>query len=193
MIQAANKWRRGLWLWLPALAFFLLNLGLLAFHQMVLAEEAEMGRSVITRRQEALANWQEQRRTLEGQMAGIGTAQDGLRVFYGQRLATEEANLTKVIAEVKSLAAQAGLIPDAIRYEKESMEEDELIRRTLSFPVEGTYEQLRRLINFLELSESFLILEQIGLQGTEENTGGLLRINLEIATLFAAPSPGEGS
>ena len=62
-----------------------------------------------------------------------------------------------------------------------------LIKRTITFGVDGDYRQLRKFINFLELSHSFLILEEIGLRGDEQPTP-TLRISLRLSTLFAEGS-----
>ena len=52
----------------------------------------------------------------------------------------------------------------------------------MDFGVRGSYVALRRLINLLELSDSFLMLEEINLsgRGSEE-----LQITLRLSTLFS--------
>ena len=107
--------------------------------------------------------------------------------FYGRRLSTESEALTRILAEVKDLCARAGIPPAALNYERQVVEGQDVSRRTITFAVEGTYAQLRQLINFLELSDSFLILDQVALRGNDV-AGSSLRINLSLSTLFTASS-----
>ena len=60
-------------------------------------------------------------------------------------------------------------------------------RRTITFSVDGSYAQLRQLINFIELSDSFLILDEVSLRGNDVE-GTPLRISLKLSTLFTVNS-----
>lgn len=186
-----DVWRRYPKLWLPAAVFLLVNLGFLAAYRLVLAEDAELGRGLLARREAELVRLGELRESLEEAWAETQATQSGLAAFYADRLATEERMLTTVIAKVKELAARAGLDPRVIQYDKETFERQGLVMRGFDFRVEGNYQQLRRLINFLELSDSFLILEEIGLAAVGEG-GQTLAIDLRISTLFADESVGAG-
>lgn len=182
--MSQSAWRRHYKLWLPAAVFLLVNLGFLAGYRLVLAEEAELGRGLLERRETELTELRGLREELEALWQGAKVTEEGLTSFYARRLATEERMLTTVIAKVKRLAGQAGLDPNVISYEKDSLERQSLVQRTLVFGVEGTYPQLRQLINFLELSKSFLILEEVSLRSADD-AGGRLGIDLRISTLFA--------
>ena len=60
--------------------------------------------------------------------------------------------------------------------------------RSVSFSVDGDYAGLRRFINFLELSDLFLTLEEVSLSG-RTGESNVLRISLRVSTLFLAGSP----
>lgn len=180
-------WRRHPRLWVPAAVFLLVNFGFLVAFRLVLAEEAEIGRGLLQRRDAELVEKRELRQALEVAWEDSRAAEEGLRGFYAERLATEERMLTTVIAKVKRLASQAGLEPAAINYEKEPIERQDLVQRTIIFGVDGTYGQLRQLVNFLELSKSFLVLEEVSLDNVNEVTG-TLGIDLTISTMFAERS-----
>ena len=182
-MSALDAWVRNLRLWLPALLFFLLALGLLVFYRTALADDAELGQARLERRAQELATLRTERARLASYLERAAALEEGLGQFFGVRLASEAASLTRIIAEVKELSRQAGLEPQKINYDKEPIEGEEVMRRSLVFPVEGTYQELRRLINFLELSDSFLILEQVRLRGDEAGDANL-RIDLTISTLF---------
>lgn len=186
--MSQNAWRRHPRLWVPAAVFLVVMLGFLATYRLVLAEEAELGRGMLERREAELTRVRNSRAELENVWERAKGTEEGLANFYAERLATEAQMLTTVIAKVKEMAAQAGLDPAAINYEKDAIGRQDLVQRTLIFGVEGTYPQLRRLINFLELSESFLILEEISLRSADD-AGGRLGIDLKISTLFAEDIP----
>ena len=92
--------------------------------------------------------------------------------------------LTSLIAEVKKLARQAGLDAPSFSYAAVRIEEFGLVKKSIVFRVEGNYPKLRELVNLLELSDQFLILEEIRLK---ESRGSRLAIDLRIGTLFAVP------
>jgi Tfp pilus assembly protein PilO len=187
MSTRRSIWLRNWKLWAPTLAFILVNLLFLAAYRLVLAEEAEIGSGLLARRTDELERLTQRRRQLEEVREHTRASELALQSFYSERLATEDRMLTQIIAEVKELAQKAGLAPTAIRYQKEELEEHNLIKRTITFGVDGDYRQLRKFINFLELSHSFLILEEIGLRGDEQPTP-TLRISLRLSTLFAEGS-----
>jgi hypothetical protein len=182
--MSLSTWRRHPRLWVPAAVFLLVNFGFLAAYRLVLAEEAELGRGLLERRKAQLTRLQAESDDLELMWEQATATEKGLAAFYSEKLATEERMLTTVIANVKDLAARAGLEPANISYEKAAIEPQDLVQRTIVFGVDGTYPQLRQLINFLELSESFLILEEVSLRGAED-VGGMLGIELKISTMFA--------
>lgn len=190
--MSLSAWRRHPRLWVPAAVFLLVNLGFLGAYRLALAEEAELGRGLLDRRGAELQRTQELRQALEVAWEDARAAENGLADFYSDRLATEERMLTTVIAKVKGLAAQAGLEPAAIKYDKDEIQLQDLIQRRIVFGVDGTYGQLRQFINFLELSESFLILEEVSL-GSRDEGSGVLGIDLTISTMFAEQALIEGN
>ena len=188
-------WRRQLRGLMPALLVFALNLGLLSVYRLVFAGEARARGQLVRGRQTEVADLAVQRRKTEELVERVRRNEVQIREFRSQRLATEEQRLTQVLAEVKKLARQAGVEPSSIRYPEERMREVGMTKRSIVFSVDGDYAGLRRFINFLELSELFLALEEVSLAGRSGDGGGL-RISLEVSTLFldpeaAAPAAGE--
>ena len=179
----ADLWRGRAKLWAPALAFFLLAAGALGVYRLRFAGEAEASEGALLRGRRALAALEADRETLERDLDRIRANHEALAAFYGERLAPESERLTRMIAEVKDLASRAGMMPQAISYPDEQIESFGLNRRGFVFGVEGGYSDLRRLLNMLELSESFLTLEEVTLRGGER--GGALHIALRLSTLFA--------
>jgi hypothetical protein len=176
-------WRKRLWFWLPALVFFLANAAVFSVYRWGYAGQVQRLEEVLEERGKELQQIQQTRQKREGLYQRAQINEQRLADFYDERLATRRQRLTQVSGEVKSMAAKAGMVPKAITYPEADIEEFKLIKRSFVFSVEGTYAGLRRFINLLELSDSFLTLEEVTL--TEGGQGPELRMNLKISTLFA--------
>lgn len=185
MNRIVDLWLRRANLWVSALAFLLLNLGLLLGHRVVVQARVAAVNGALEERQEelaALTSEREEREKLVSTAVAIENAIERLRV---DGFGTEAARLTEIMLRVKNLLSRAGLDgPQSIRYTEEPVEDHGLVRKTIGFGVAGSYEELRRFINFLELSERFLILEEIGVSETDD---GVLNVRLRVSTLFHAP------
>lgn len=113
--------------------------------------------------------------------------------IYNEHWGTQTERLTAMIAEVKRLTVASSLVPRSIGFSETSIEvktaSERRIRKApiganevgISFGVTGTYEQVRRLINLLELSRQFVIIDQIGLAAGD---GQNLNFNIHVKTLF---------
>jgi Tfp pilus assembly protein PilO len=177
-------WRRRLGLWLAPLLFFAANLVALAVFRLNFAgESAGLERRLADREQQLAAATAERQRQEELVLRAEANRRL-VEELYGERFATRERRLTRATEEVKELARRAGLVPRSISYPEETIEEFALVERAFVFTVEGSYEELRTFLNFLELSPSFLTLKQVSLAGSHPG-GEALSINLTLATLFA--------
>ena len=123
--------------------------------------------------------------------------------IYNQHWATQSERLTAMISEVKRLTVASSLVPTTIGFAQNTVATKKQTRSAnaprrvqrdsigatevaITFGVQGTYEQVRRLINLLELSEQFVIISQIGLSARE---GRVLDLNLLVKTLFREDDP----
>ncbi len=183
MSLPARLWRERWRLWAPALAFFLVNLGVLSVYRLRYAGDVAILDQRLARTNAQLATLSGERGELEGARGRALATRAAITELYRDRFSTEKERLTKMIAEVKALAARAGLVPSAISYPAEGLADYGLVKKSVVFGVEGTYAELRQLINLLELSSSFLTLEAVSLGSAGPQ--GALRINLHISTYFA--------
>lgn len=181
----STAWSQSLRLWLPGAVFFGLMVALSSVFALRFADQAEVARVRLERRAEELESLRSKRMQAEAVIEQIRSSEEGLEDFYGRRLSSESRALTKIIAEIKDLASRAGIPPEALNYERQQLEGQDVSRHRIRFSVNGTYAQLRQLINFFELSESFLILDEVALSGNDVE-GSPLRITLTLSTLFAA-------
>lgn len=179
-------WRKEVRLWLPALGLLVVNLTAFGVYRLFLSDNVE---ARARRVEQARTNYDlvvGQRERAERMAVRADRNERRLERLYKNRFKTEEQRITKVIAEVKSLAKRAGLDPPRINYPDEAIESYGLLKRSIVFGVDGSYSSLRRFINFLELTDSFVILEELRPSENYDATSSRLSISLRISTLFVA-------
>ncbi|HEV2722608.1 MAG TPA: hypothetical protein VG323_21475 [Thermoanaerobaculia bacterium] len=149
-----------------------------------------------------------QRARAEMQVATYRKAQTDLTNIYNERWATQPERLTALINEVKRLETASNLIGSSHAFglsEKDTKAANGLGTDivTITFNVQGNYQQVRRLINLLELSDQFVIIDGVGLNGGRDASiiggegrpaqpgqngpsNGPLTLNLRLKTIFRA-------
>ena len=191
MRDQSEIWRLRLWVWLPALLFFLANAVAFSIYRFGYADRVQSLEADLGEAQEQLQPQSLRRKELERLIQRAGAADAAVRQLYDERFSTRSERLTRVTAEVKSLARKAGLNPRQLSYPEEAIEDYGLVKRSFVFAVEGTYLELRQFINLMELSDSFLTLEAVTLSESGGDTGPELRMNLKISTLFGQEGGAE--
>lgn len=131
------------------------------------------------------------RATVERQLAGYRKVQHDIDEVYNERWSTQADRLVPLIKEVKRLAAASQLVPPSYSFSQTVPKTDPTgaLNTTvvgISFAVQGPYQQVRRLINLLELSPQFVIIDSISLSSQNEQN---LNLNLHVRTLFRDPMP----
>lgn len=124
----------------------------------------------------------------EQQVAAYRQIERDIQHIYDTKWATETERLTRLIREVKRLTVESQLAP------ARSLSFQRAVSKTtgtsasrnatvvgISFTVEGRYQYIRQLINRLELSDQFVIIDQIGLSAAD---GDNLTMTLHVKTLF---------
>lgn len=132
----------------------------------------------------------------EQQIASYRKVESDLQMLYDERWSTQTERLTALITEVKRLAAASQLIgPRSLNFTRtdpvrEATGSGGVGTSTvaISFGVQGTYDQVRRLINLLELSDQFVIIDGISLNGSGA-ADKTLTMNLRLKTLFREGGP----
>jgi hypothetical protein len=185
-VSQSRVWRSRWGLWALPLAFLLLNAVVFLFHPGrsgagFAAMERELAEENV-----ALLELREKRAGLEAGLQQAELNREGVRHLYEDIFSTTSRRLTRVLSEVKRLAARAGFSTTRLSYPEREIASQGLISKSIVFHVEGDYAQLRTLLNLLEMSEEFLVLEQVRLQGSR---GSMLSIDLLVTTLFAAEEP----
>ncbi|HYS54471.1 MAG TPA: hypothetical protein VER58_12000 [Thermoanaerobaculia bacterium] len=129
----------------------------------------------------------------EQTVASYRKVQTDLQMLYNSRWATEPQRLTRLYAEIKRLAAESGIaMPKTFSFSRTEDREMQktggigTVTVTISFTAQGSYQQLRRLINRFELSNQFVIIDAINLgSGSSPDN---LTLNVRLKTLFREPA-----
>lgn len=91
---------------------------------------------------------------------------------------------TKLILELQGLADEASLDLDRIAYDHEQAKNSDLLRYTLTFTLEGNYNNLKQFIHALEQLPRLVIINEIGLQGAGRSSDTDVRLQLSLETFF---------
>lgn len=170
--------------WIPAAIFAAVNLVAFLAYVGIYAQRADRRGEALSEREILLDELRAERERLDALVESAQWNREAVGRFYSEALATEEERLTGLLTEVKELARRAGLAPSDIAYPKSRVEGFPLVERRIVFRVDGDYQALRRFLNLLELSDRFVILDEVRLTGDDEGSGQL-KIGLELAALFA--------
>lgn len=174
-------WRRHLLLWLLPAIVLGLGINLLVVYQASFAGRKQSMDDLATQAAQKLETLKTQRAAVEAFLGRVDAQKAAIDTVYGERFSTESVRFTSFLREVRELARQSGLDPQSFNYPKTELQEEGLVKRNVTFSITGGYEDLRRFINFLELSDQFITLEEIGVASE-----GQLDLRFSISTLFVA-------
>jgi len=177
-------WRLRVWFWVGA-GLCVVNAALLSTYRGVYAGRFQALEDEIAQVQNLRTRAAQDIARQDGQVATVTATRDNVRALYREGFATERERLTDLIREIKELADRSGLRPESISYPEATIEQYGLVEKSLVFTVEGNYDQLRRLVNLLEVTDTFVTLESVSLSEATPN----LRIDLRLSTLFSGSEP----
>jgi hypothetical protein len=121
----------------------------------------------------------------EQQLAAYRKVEKDVRQIYDAEWSTQQQRLTPMIREVMRLAAASQLMPKSFSFDRAATKGPKAgrnaVRVGVGFSIEGRYQQVRRLINLLELSDQFMIIDRVGLSS---ESGDSLNLTIHVKTLF---------
>lgn len=183
-------WRQRLWVWLPALLFFLANVGAFAVYKLGYAGRVESLQSTLDTQKQTLRQLGASQQESRIMLARVETNEQQVAQLYAERLSTRRQRLTVITAEVKEMARKTGMaLPRTYSYPEEELQQFGLIKRSFVFNANGTYPELRKFISLLEASPSFLALDELTVSSNTQ--GQELNFALSLSTLFASDSSGS--
>ncbi|HEV7242015.1 MAG TPA: hypothetical protein VGQ36_22480 [Thermoanaerobaculia bacterium] len=141
-----------------------------------------------------LAKSRQGRADAERQLQAYKKVEAEVSNVFDEHWSTQPRRLTLLIAEIKRLADASNAIPRSYSF---STGEARLTATPgtrgkagavvgtkevgIAYTVEASYDQARRMINLLELSQQFVIIDEISLSSGAENK---LNLNLRLKTIF---------
>ncbi len=188
MISRWAVWQRYRWQWIAPAVFVVLNLLVYGFYRARYAGTVDNLEGRYQAAEKELGLLRQETEDLQAFLTEVERTRGGLRELYEQRFATEEERYTEVNREIRELARRAGLAPQVFSHLKTPLGKTRLVQLTLSFNIEATYDQLRTFINLLELSDHFLTLESVSMNGGKEDPRNpRLGVRLAVSTIFNGP------
>jgi Tfp pilus assembly protein PilO len=153
--------------------------------------------------EQTLASTRKSRLEAEATLQSYKKVENDVLLVFDEHWSTQPRRLTALIAEVKRLAVASSLVPTSYSFTRGATEKVSSVtsgRRQneslgasemrISFSVTGTYAQARRLINLLELSRQFVIIDGISLSSADAEN---LSLNLQLKTLFRDTQQPDGA
>ena len=125
----------------------------------------------------------------EQQLASYNKVQADLEDLYNRKWSTKPQRLTALINELKRLGAITQLDPNSMNFAEVHDKDAQKTGRvgtsivTITFSVRGSYQKIRQLINLLETTRQFVIIDAIHLGGGG-SSGGELTLDLRLKTVF---------
>lgn len=184
-------WLRLWWAWIPALVLVAGNTGFLIWQisgpggrQGQIVAQVEELESGIERLERMVDGAEAERR----QVAATGERLDEVFDSVFDRY---EERLTAVIREVGEAVRAAGMFTATFSYGIEEVEEASGLKFNITFSVLGTYDQVTEMLQRLQASPEFLIVERISFRGEEDPRSRELGISLEVSTFFSEVESGR--
>jgi Tfp pilus assembly protein PilO len=124
-------------------------------------------------------------RAKESFVEGLETASRDLASLRQDVLSTKRQRMIAVQLEIADLAEEFDITIERIQNQNDILEDEGLERFGMKVPLKGGYGSLRKFLQAVEASDQFLVIEEVALEDGKD--GGLLELNITVATYFDAP------
>jgi hypothetical protein len=180
-------WREKRWLLVVLGALLLANLLFFVTYRVRFEQRVEALDGRLDQTSAELAQARASRLAAEKELATYRQVVTTVDKVYHDWWGSPEDRLAPLLIELRSLAKRSGLNPRTINYSQaQAKKEGDTSSLEISFGVSGSYDQIRRLFNLLELSDQFVIIDEISLgQGSSQE----LFLEIRLRTLFAERGP----
>lgn len=179
-------WREKQWILIGISALLLLNIIFFLTYRVRYQERISDLDARLATSETKLDQARKVRAVSEGKLRAYREVEKEIESVYSDRWSTPQLRLTRLLQEMSSLAVASQLIPKATSYSQSAQEvrrESMATTMDINFSVQGTYQQARRLINLLELSDEFVIIRSIALSGASADSN-TISLSLQLQTLF---------
>jgi len=178
-------WRRMAPLWVPAVLFFLANVGVLLWLSgSTVGREAQV-RAEVDQLENEVRRLERLQRQAREEREAVEALHRDMSVLYEEVLGSLEKRLTPILREVGQASRAAGLRPEKFAYSAKEVKKLGLFEFTVKFSVEARYAAVVKLLEELRNSTEFLIVDRLSLAGEENSTTDTLRLGIRVKTYVA--------
>lgn len=181
-------WKERKWLLISLGVLLVLNMAFFITYRVRYEKRIEALNADLERSRIELLQAEARRDAAADFLASRDVTVRDLQMVYNEHWATQPQRLAPMIIELQQLARRSGLQPATRSYNWDQVGDRESAiigarAMTVSFAVTGTYEEVRRLINLIELSSQFVIIDGISFNDSSTDDDAL-GLSLQIRTLF---------
>jgi Tfp pilus assembly protein PilO len=170
----------------PLLGALILNAVLLAAVVWPLSKKVQGGEQAAQEAQLAHANAQKDFAAARATVTGKSAADGELKKFYSAVLPTDMSQARRLIFKVSDVARNANLTLGRGAIKPSHDRDSALGKLTNDQTLTGQYRDIRQFIYDLETAPEFLVLENVALSSPGTEGGGVLRLDVRVATYFRA-------
>src|SRR4051794_28879013 len=137
MRSPGEIWRQRLWVWVPALVFFLANATAYTVYRFGFADRVASLQESLQEQKDRLDPLVARKEKLEALLARSRRNQADISRLYAESFSTRKQRLTNITADVKAMARKAGLEPKSFSYPEQQIQQYGLVKRSFIFSVGG--------------------------------------------------------
>jgi len=182
-------WREKQRLLIPIALFLLVNIVFFLTYRVRYADRVNELHGRLEAAKESLQRAKTERKTRQAELAGYKDVVKTIDTIYNSWWSTPDQRLTRLILEVRSLTERSQLKePPSTSYEPSAIQKKDFSTSTvgISFSVVGSYANVRKFINLLELSRQFLIIDQVAINNSGQvGSSTPLQMTIHLKTVFS--------
>lgn len=166
------------------------TVAVVAFHMLVARPEIVAYVELSEGSREALDALRKDEQNVEAResyLAALEQAELDLATLRTDVLSTREQRFVEVQSELARLCRQFNIDLDSVVFDNPLLIDQGLDRSEMTVPLEGGYENLRRFLQAVEASETFLVVERVALGESAEGGESVLQLNVTLVTYFQLP------
>jgi hypothetical protein len=180
------NWRERRWLLIGLGVLLLANIAFFFTYRLRYEQRVEALEASLDKVKLELAQAKSRKARAERTLAGFRQVDRDIQTVYDEHWSTPERRLTQLLLELRAMENRSRLIPQTTSFAlSETAKEFDTREMGIQFSVQGTYAQIRQLINLIELSPHFVVIDSITFGDSGEQ---LLSLSLQLKTLFR-PDP----
>jgi len=178
---------RALWpVWVPAVAFLVLNLAAYGWLSGKNVGRQAQIRADVERLEARVEHLRKVQATAAAERGAVVQLNADLQNLYGNVFGSLSERLTGILRSVGDATRQAGLHPEQFRYSAKRDQKLKLVAFGVQFAVTGRYEQIKQMLAALQASPELLIIDQVSIGGESGTVSNQLEVAVHLTTYLAS-------